>query len=93
MSEVVVSLSSGLIVIVPVISSGAHPLPVVVTVYEYGVTTVISSVGVPVIVNATGSNNNPAGSPLAVAPVAPPDKLKTIGSIASPSQCVWSKVP
>ena len=93
MSEVVVSSSSGFTVIVPDISSGVHPLPVVVTLYVYVATDVMFAVGVPLMVNATGSNVNPTGSPVAVAPVAPPDKLKAIGSIDSPSQCVWSKAP
>ena len=91
--EVVVSSSSGFTVITPVISSDAQPLPVVVTVYVYVSTVVMFAVGVPVIVSATGSNVNPTGSPLAVAPVAPPDKLKEIGSVASPSHRVWSKAP
>ena len=51
------------------------------------------AVGTPVIVRAVASNTRPAGSPLAVAPVAPPDKLKAIDSIASPSHSVWSKAP
>ena len=93
MAEVVVSSSNGFTVIIPVAMSTAQPLPVVVTVYVYVSTVVMFAVGVPVIVSATGSNVNPTGSPLAVAPVAPPDKLKEIGSIASPSHRVWSKAP
>ena len=54
------------------------------------------AVGAPVIVRAVVSNTRPAGttSHEIVAPVAPPDKLKTIGSIrGAPSHRVGLNSP